>query len=123
MIEIIGITSEIVIGIGGDHRVEKVLFKRQIFGVGFDGDDLLLGQPHLAEEFAVFFGIAPKIGGIYAKAILFGKKDAGQSLPAAQIANGCVFGNLVARQKLLFQFNGVWPHDFGEQFGRLIFCA
>ena len=76
------------------------------------GDDLIPIETHAVKKGAVFFRVAPKVGGIYCEMVFFGKKDRGQSLPASEIANRCSLRYFVAEKQLLFELHWVRPHYF-----------
>ena len=65
------VAAEIVIGIGADYRIEKLLFKRQRLRIGLDGDELIARNAERVEKLPIFLGIAPEIGRVNGKAVFY----------------------------------------------------
>lgn len=117
------VAAEIVIGIGADYRVEKLLFKRQRLRIGLDGDELIARNAERVEKLPVFLGIAPEIGRVNGKAVFLGKEHACKPLTAAEVAYRRALGNFIVQQQLLLELYGIRPHDLLLQFGCVVFFA
>ena len=61
VIKITLVSPEVIIRVNTYNRIEKFLFKRQIGGIGFNGNNLFPTQPHSIKEFPIFLRVTPQI--------------------------------------------------------------